>query len=466
MTTSHCSAISCRRSTGAVLVNVGLRYRRTTAPSAASSSSSRSRTTFPRGLLMSSSPTVRPRRDSGRGQQLPRGGLLLAGRVQDGSHARTSLVTGELPVEPDTQPPTTALNRPASPPACTTSRPPGRNLGSCLPASASGTPSVMPPAPRISSSASRVSRPSISATRRARSQPASRKTRPCSGRDDEHRVERQRQLGVAVDAQAGGERPGQRLRRPAQLVDDGLHAGAGEEGDRVTGDAAVGGQRGERAALLALGEAEGELAGVAQRRAVDPAGAATADVADDELHRPADGGVGAVALPEGVDAAVHADPAGDRAVDDDHRAGEVRRRQEAVQGELLGARRLQGGQHDRQVLGQAAGHHGVDGHLLDGALDQVRGHRRRRRRRVRGSCRAASAAPAPGSAGRRGDRRSSRGRTSPRARPRGRRAPPGGCRGRCRRSAPRGRRCGTGRPTASRSRGGARGGPRPGRRRR
>ena len=38
----------------------------------------------------------------GAGQELPRRRPLLAGRVQDGSHVRTSLVTGALPVSPDT----------------------------------------------------------------------------------------------------------------------------------------------------------------------------------------------------------------------------------------------------------------------------------------------------------------------------------------------------------------------------
>ena len=39
--------------------------------------------------------------------------------------------------------------------------------------------------------------------------------------------------------------------------------------------------------------------------------------------------------------------------------------------ERVGAGGLDGGQHDRQVLGQAAGHHGVDGDLLDRAGHQV-----------------------------------------------------------------------------------------------
>ena len=44
--------------------------------------------------------------------------------------------------------------------------------------------------------------------------------------------------------------------------------------------------------------------------------------------------------------------------------------------ELVGTDGLQGGQHDREVLGQAAGHHGIHGHLLHRALDEGRGHDR------------------------------------------------------------------------------------------
>ena len=42
----------------------------------------------------------------------------------------------------------------------------------------------------------------------------------------------------------------------------------------------------------------------------------------------------------------------------------------------LGARRLDGGQHPRQVLGLAAGHHRGDRHLLDGRLHEVGRHDR------------------------------------------------------------------------------------------
>src|SRR4051794_41203586 len=60
--------------------------------------------------------------------------LQLAGGVEEfvrgGRHVqRTSLVTISLPISPLAQPPMTAENIPASPPAWTMSRPPSRNFG-------------------------------------------------------------------------------------------------------------------------------------------------------------------------------------------------------------------------------------------------------------------------------------------------------------------------------------------------
>ena len=229
--------------------------------------------------------------------------------------------------------------------------------------------------------------------------------------------------------------------------------------DGVALHPAVGRERRERAAVLALGEAERELAGVAERGPVDPAGPPAADVADHQLQRAPDGDVRAVALAEGVDAAVHADPAGDRAVDDAPPARRSRWWPAGRAGRTPRCSGLHRREHDRQVLGQAAGHHRVDGDLLHRARRRGRAARRRRPRPGGGSCRAASAAPAPGSAAPPAGRRSSRGRTAPRARPRARPARPAGSRAR-RRSGPRARRRGRGRPTASRSRAGARAGPR------
>ena len=60
MTKLHCVAISCRKSTGAGFVNVGLEKRSTLAPRSVSNSSMRFKKTLPRGFEMSSNPTVRP----------------------------------------------------------------------------------------------------------------------------------------------------------------------------------------------------------------------------------------------------------------------------------------------------------------------------------------------------------------------------------------------------------------------
>ena len=132
--------------------------------------------------------------------------------------------------------------------------------------------------------------------------------------------------------------------------------------------------------------------------------------------------------------------------------------------ELVGARRLDRGEHDGQVLGLAAGHHRVDGDLLDGALARGRAARRRRPRRARGSC--------PSSM--RSTRASVGGTTGrPSVQPRSNIASissssvgeldAAAAQHRRRRSARAARRRGRGRPTASRSRAGTRAGsaPRP-----
>ena len=85
----------------------------------------------------------------------------------------------------------------------------------------------------------------------------------------------------------------------------------------------------------------------------------------------ADGGVGAVALAEGVAAGVHADFAADGAVHhhdgaDEHGGGE-----HAVHGEGLVEHRLDGGQHDGEVFRLAASHHRVDGDFFHGGGHEV-----------------------------------------------------------------------------------------------
>src|SRR5262249_49781108 len=100
------------------------------------------------------------------------------------------------------------------------------------------------------------------------------------GRHDEQRRQRERQLRVVRGPELGGDAPHQRLRRARELVDDRRRAVAGEERDRrgPAGEAALLRERGPGRPALVLGEAERVLARPAERRAVDPARLAAADV--------------------------------------------------------------------------------------------------------------------------------------------------------------------------------------------
>ena len=276
-------------------------------------------------------------------------------------------------------------------------------------------PSSMPSAPRaISSGASRSSSSSVGV--QAGPVPARLgEDRGVLGDDDEHRVEPGRDLGVPDVAQPAGERARQRLRRPRDLVDD---ARAPSAANTVTAEAPGRHPARHRAAAPTASpprprrsRARPCRAGPASARSTSPRTAA-ADVADHQLQRPPDRRVRPGALAQRVAARVHPDPARDRAVDQDRRAGAPRGGEQAVGVELLGAGGLDGGEHHGQVLGAAAGEDGVDGDLLDGRRHEVRGHggddlvgRARR-------ARPASAAPAPASAPRPAARRSSRGRSS------------------------------------------------------
>ncbi|MDT4849015.1 hypothetical protein FQZ97_831240 [compost metagenome] len=119
--------------------------------------------------------------------------------------------------------------------------------------------------------------------------------------------------------------------------------------------------RRQRALQFVLADAVGVFAGVTQRALVQVAGPAAAHVEHDEAQGPADGGVGAVAGAEGVDAAVHADFAGDRPVDHEQGRGHVRGCLHPVEVEGLVGNGLYARQHHRRVFGLAAGHHHVDG---------------------------------------------------------------------------------------------------------
>src|SRR5207247_1853511 len=87
--------------------------------------------------------------------------------------------------------------------------------------------------------------------------------------------------------------------------------------------------------------------------------------------RAADGRVGARAGAEEAGPAVDVEGAADRPVHDDERRRRVGGRRHAVQVERLVAHRLDGGEHDRQILWTAARHHRVHRDLLDGGAPVV-----------------------------------------------------------------------------------------------
>ena len=144
--------------------------------------------------------------------------------------------TGWLPVAPLTQPPMMAENRPAPPPACTSSSPPGRNFGSVSAGErARACPSAMPPAPRTISLAGRAAAASCSSSLHPRRGPSPPRGTPGRARaDDEHGVEAERRA-------SGGARCAGTPRASAasdsgvarQLVDDAARTLAGEQRDRV-----------------------------------------------------------------------------------------------------------------------------------------------------------------------------------------------------------------------------------------
>src|SRR5262249_20050131 len=127
------------------------------------------------------------------------------------------------------------------------------------------------------------------------------------GPDREQAVEGEHELRVVERAQAGGEAARQRLGIARDLVDEAARALAAEAGDgaRARGGAERAGERLPGRALLVLGEAEGELAGVPVRGAVDLSRPPAADVPHDELERAPDREVRAVALAEDVPARAH-----------------------------------------------------------------------------------------------------------------------------------------------------------------
>ena len=140
----------------------------------------------------------------------------------------------------------------------------------------------------------------------------------------------------------------------------------GHHGDRalLAPEAALDVQRRPRALGLVLGDHERELAGVAERAAVEQPRHRAAHVAHDQAHGTADGEVGPPARPEEVVARVDVELTGDRAVDDHQHSRAAGRGARPVIAPARIADALDRGDHDRHVLRATAGHDRVDRHLL------------------------------------------------------------------------------------------------------
>ena len=175
-------------------------------------------------------------------------------------------------------------------------------------------------------------------------------------------------------AQARGKTAGEGFWCARLLIDNRLQAFAGEQAHHrvFPFETPVHGQARPVRVRFVFGEAIGVFAGIAQGGPVDAAGNAAADIADEQLQGAADGGVGAVALAEGVDAGIHARPLRGWPVDDHHRRRKIRRAQQAVHAEAVVERRFHRGGHEWEVFGLAARHHRVDGEFFDGAGHPVR----------------------------------------------------------------------------------------------
>lgn len=132
----------------------------------------------------------------------------------------------------------------------------------------------------------------------------------------------------------------------------------------------LGGERGPGRVLLVFGDAVADLAGVAERRAVDLAGANVEQVAEHEPDRASDAGAGPVGGADGAEVAAHADLLAHRTVHDEEHRTPAGARRRPVQKERLGEHRGERGDDDGVVHRQAAGHHRVDRDLFgcDGSL--------------------------------------------------------------------------------------------------
>ena len=186
-------------------------------------------------------------------------------------------------------------------------------------------------------------------------------------------------LGMPACLESHAEAAGQRARRPRRLIRNLARSRLEPEHRHhvfILVEAALDVQRLPRTALLPFGEAGRELAWCAERRSLDIARPRAADVAQHQFQRAPDRRVRARAVAERHHAHVHLEAMPNRTVHHDHRRRAPGRGHDAVDVELVGADRFERRDHDRQILGLASRHHGVDRDFLDRHRRQVRRHDR------------------------------------------------------------------------------------------
>src|SRR2546427_3088496 len=187
------------------------------------------------------------------------------------------------------------------------------------------------------------------------------------GAEDDERLATEIDVVAPRRRRGAREREDERLGARRAVVVDVVGRLRAAHGDTALGrpEAALDVERRPWALRLVLGQAIRVLPWMAERRPVLPSRPRAADVLEDEAHRAADDGVGAMALAERVGARIDPEARGDRTVDDQKWRARVRRRLDRVQVETGIGERANRGDDDRQVPGQGARERQVGGDRLE-----------------------------------------------------------------------------------------------------
>ena len=165
--------------------------------------------------------------------------------------------------------------------------------------------------------------------------------------------------GTPLSRRSPAECRGELVGCAAAVVGDRKRCVAGHEGHRrgAGRKAALDVQRLPRARLLVLGKAAGDLAGMTERRAIEPPGPGATGQGEDEPERATDRDVGARPRAERAHAGVEPDLLANRTVDDEDRAGRLGGDGDAVRIESRLQRRLDRGDDDGKICRPAPGEH-------------------------------------------------------------------------------------------------------------